>query len=146
MVDGDNPPRSISTSWGQCEAQLPPAYIQAEASMFQQAVAQGQTVVAAAGDEGSEDCYVFPSSTDTRLEVDDPAGQPWVTSVGGTTLDALGPAPVESVWNIGPVRRAPAAAGSRRRGPCRRGNAARVSRASYTKAQDTFTGAPAVSA
>ena len=69
--------------------------------MFQQAVAQGQTVVAAAGDEGSEDCYAFPSSTDARLQVDDPASQPWVTGVGGTTLDALGPPPTESVWNSG---------------------------------------------
>ena len=101
MVDGNNPPRIISTSWGQCEAQLTPADIQAESSIFEQAIAQGQTVLAASGDEGSEDCYLFPSSQDTRLEVDDPAAQPWVTGVGGTTLDAVGPAPVESAWNTG---------------------------------------------
>ncbi|MGA2521708.1 MAG: protease pro-enzyme activation domain-containing protein, partial [Acidimicrobiales bacterium] len=91
----------ISTSWGQCEAQTSPVVAQAEAALFAQAVGQGQTITAAAGDEGSEDCYFFPSSTDTRLEVDDPASQPGVTGVGATTLSALGPAPTESVWNAG---------------------------------------------
>ncbi len=91
----------ISTSWGQCEAQTAPVVVEAESELFEQAVGQGQTIAAAAGDEGSEDCYFFPSSTDTRLEVDDPASQPWVTSVGATDLSALGPAPTESVWNAG---------------------------------------------
>ena len=39
----------ITTSWGQCEAQLASAEIQAESTLFEQAVAQGQTVIAAAG-------------------------------------------------------------------------------------------------
>ena len=33
------------------------------------------------------------------LAVDDPSSQPWVTSVGGTDLTALGPAPTETTWN-----------------------------------------------
>jgi hypothetical protein len=100
MVQDDSA-RVISTSWGQCEAQLAPVDLQTESTIFQQAVAQGQTVIAAAGDEGSEDCFFFPSSSDTHLAVDDPASQPWVTGVGGTTLAALGPAPTETVWNTG---------------------------------------------
>ena len=36
---------------------------------------------------------------DFNLGVSDPASQPEVTGVGGTTLSALGPAPTESVWN-----------------------------------------------
>jgi len=100
MVD-DDIVSVISTSWGQCEAQTAPAVVQAESALFEQAVSQGQTITAAAGDEGSEDCYYFPSSRDTNLQVDDPGSQPWVTSVGGTTLSALGPAPTESVWNSG---------------------------------------------
>jgi len=140
MVDGDNPPRVVSTSWGQCEAQLTPADIQAESSILQQAVAQGQTVIAASVDEGSEDCYLFPSSQDTRLEVDDPAGQPWVTSVGGTTVQALGPAPVESVWNTGLFAGTGGGGSSAtwtmpswQRGP--------GVQSVYTKARDVFTGA-----
>jgi kumamolisin len=31
--------------------------------------------------------------------VDDPASQPYVTGVGGTSLSAVGPPPTESVWN-----------------------------------------------
>jgi len=31
--------------------------------------------------------------------VSDPAGQPYITGVGGTSLTALGPPPTESVWN-----------------------------------------------
>ncbi|HEY7948860.1 MAG TPA: protease pro-enzyme activation domain-containing protein, partial [Acidimicrobiales bacterium] len=100
MVQDDNA-QVISTSWGQCEAQLAPVDIQAEATLFEQAVSQGQTVTAASGDAGSEDCYVFPSSTDTRLAVDDPASQPWVTGVGGTTLGPGGPPPTETAWNSG---------------------------------------------
>jgi hypothetical protein len=140
MVDSGSPPSVISTSWGQCEAQLPPAYIQAESSIFEQAVAQGQTVVAAAGDEGSEDCYQFPNSNDTRLQVDDPAGQPWVTGVGGTTINALGPAPSESVWNLGLFSGTAGGGNSTtwtmpawQRGP--------GVQSPYTMAQDAFTGA-----
>ncbi len=140
MVDGSNPPRVVSTSWGQCEAQLTSADLQAESSIFQQAVAQGQTVIAAAGDEGSEDCYLFPSSNDTRLQVDDPASQPWVTGVGGTTIGALGPAPAESVWNTGLFAGTGGGGVSTvwtmpswQRGP--------GVQSIYTKAQDTFTGA-----
>ena len=140
MVDGSNPPRVVSTSWGQCEAQLTSADLQAESSIFQQAIAQGQTVIAAAGDEGSEDCYLFPSSNDTRLQVDDPASQPWVTGVGGTTIGALGPAPAESVWNTGLFAGTGGGGVSTvwtmptwQRGP--------GVQSIYTKAQDTFTGA-----
>ena len=36
---------------------------------------------------------------DLNLGVSDPASQPEVTGVGGTTLSVLGPPPTESVWN-----------------------------------------------
>ena len=140
MVDGSNPPDVISTSWGQCEAQLSSAYIGAEASLFEQAVAQGQTLVAAAGDEGSEDCYSFPSSLDSRLEVDDPGSQPWVTSVGGTTLGALGPAPSETVWNSG-LFAGSGGGGSSTRWTMPAWQQGPGVQSPYTKAQDSFTGA-----
>src|SRR5581483_11910365 len=34
-------------------------------------------------------------------QVDDPASQPFVTGVGGTRVNALGPRPSETVWNDG---------------------------------------------
>ena len=46
----------ITTSWGTCEAQDGgSATVAAEANLFEQAAAQGETVVAASGDSGSSD-------------------------------------------------------------------------------------------
>jgi len=99
LVD-DDADRVISTSWGQCEPQSGAAEILAENALFERAAAQGQTVTAAAGDEGSTDCF-GQGSDDLSLEVDDPASQPDVTAAGGTVLGSLGPPPSESVWNSG---------------------------------------------
>jgi hypothetical protein len=87
-----NRPNVISTSWGICEAQGSSG-ASAESTLFQEAAAQGQTIVAAAGDNGSTDCGT------SSLAVDDPGSQPFVTSVGGTKLTSLGPPPSETVWN-----------------------------------------------
>ena len=96
--------RVITTSWGQCEGAggIDPAQQAAETALFQQATAQGQTVVAASGDSGSSDCYDPPTDSDRALSVDDPADQPDVTGVGGTSLAAPVPSSAtESVWNDG---------------------------------------------
>ncbi len=89
----------VSTSWGLCEPELGGAEISAEATIFEEMAAQGQTVLASAGDAGSEDCYTPGGTADSELAVDDPGSQPWVTSVGGTTMTSPGPPPVQSVWN-----------------------------------------------
>jgi subtilase family serine protease len=114
----------LSTSWGECEADAGTAQIEVEASLFQQAAAQGQSVVAAAGDEGSEDCNIPGFSDNTSLAVDDPASQPWVTGVGGTQLGSRRPRRCGTRASS----REPAAAGSRRRGRCRSGSSDPVSR------------------
>jgi len=97
----DDAAQVLSTSWGQCEPASGLAEIAAESNLLEEAAVQGQTFTAAAGDEGSEDCNAPGFSANTNLEVDDPASQPWVTSVGGTELGSLGPPPGESVWNTG---------------------------------------------
>ncbi|MEO9120164.1 MAG: S53 family peptidase [Solirubrobacteraceae bacterium] len=89
----------VSVSWGECEAALGATDAQAENTLFAQAAIQGQTIVAAAGDSGSADCNTGTGLPQTQLAVDDPASQPLVTGVGGTTLSTLGLRPVESVWN-----------------------------------------------
>ena len=88
----------VTTSWGICEAQTTGS-AQAEQPIFEEMAAQGQTVVAAAGDNGSSDCEsaTVPS---TALAVDDPASQPLVTGVGGLTVSSLSPI-VQRVWNDG---------------------------------------------
>ncbi len=89
----------ITTSWGLCEPQMAMQGNQqaVESSIFAEAAAQGQTVVAASGDSGSTDCY--PTQPSSTVTVDDPADQPDVTGVGGTSLTSAGSPPAESVWN-----------------------------------------------
>lgn len=95
----------VTSSWGVCETELQvgaPGVQEAENEIFQETAAQGQTLLSSAGDDGSDDCAshaTVPVATD--LSLDDPASQPYVTSVGGTTItDATNP-PKETVWNNG---------------------------------------------
>jgi hypothetical protein len=91
----------ISVSWGQCEALEGASGARAESALFEQAAAQGQSIISAAGDEGSEDCNNANNIPDPSLAVDDPASQPFVTGVGGTSMSQLGPPPSQTVWNNG---------------------------------------------
>jgi subtilase family serine protease len=89
----------VTTSWGQCEQLEGQQAASSENTLFEEAAAQGMTIVSASGDDGSEDC--FPTSP--TLQVDDPASQPFVTGVGGTSLttNASGARASETVWNDG---------------------------------------------
>jgi hypothetical protein len=103
----DNTAKVVSTSWGECEAlaqSTEPGYTTIENELFEQAALQGQSIFAAAGDSGSDDCAEDgPGPVTPVLSVDDPASQPFVTGVGGTTItDAQNP-PAEQVWNDGNV-------------------------------------------
>ena len=86
----------VSTGWGLCEPDSDPALISAEHNLFSQAATQGQTVFAAAGDAGSTDCYGDQGTAyGARLAVSDPASQPDVIGVGGTSIGAHS----ETAWN-----------------------------------------------
>ncbi len=98
IIDQDRA-QVVSVSWGECEAAVGAGDAAAENTLFEQAAVQGQTIVAAAGDSGSEDCAFGSNLRQTQVAVDDPSSQPFVTGVGGTTLSAVGPRPTESVWN-----------------------------------------------
>ncbi len=96
----------VTTSWGQCEPAEGSGQVAAENLLFQQAATEGMSVVSASGDDGSEDCFGTPGASGTALEVDDPASQPDVTGVGGTSLSAnpsTGARLGETVWNDGPA-------------------------------------------
>jgi hypothetical protein len=100
----------ISTSWGLCEQAIQsgqPGLQQAENLLFEQAAAQGQSVFAAAGDNGSDDCDTFETTTvapgQNPVSVDDPGSQPYVVSVGGTTITDASEPPIEHVWNDGGI-------------------------------------------
>ena len=99
---------TISCSWGEWEffdlaAQgsvvtdpvtgRPASSLRAENDLFVQAALQGQSMYVTAGDSGAYDATEFffppswpPPAHSVVLSVDDPAAQPWVTTLGGTTL------------------------------------------------------------
>ena len=100
----------LSASLGACEPNDPASITGAENTLFEEAAAQGQTMLASSGDQGSSACDTGQGAS-TALAVDDPASQPFVTGVGGTSLfsgsDAQPEAytgtqpPVQGVWNDG---------------------------------------------
>jgi subtilase family serine protease len=89
----------ISVSWGECEQLQGTSDLNAEATLFEEAATQGQSIVSATGDDGSEDCNLTNNLPDDELAVDDPGSQPFVTAVGGTALLSAGSPPSETVWN-----------------------------------------------
>ena len=84
----------ISSSYGACEAAVGSAYANALNEIGEQANSQGQTILAAAGDEGSSDCAGDAGDTSLStpqlesLSVDLPAALPTVTAMGGTQMTA----------------------------------------------------------
>jgi len=111
MVTSDTT-KANSTSWGQCEPSTMASIMVALDNIFKQAAAQGQSFYAASGDTGAFDCMGNPSSTFTGLAVDNPADDPFVTGVGGTTL-RLGTDSTygsESAWS-NPTRNPPLGSG-----------------------------------
>ena len=95
----------ITSSWGECESVLQqgaPGVQQVENEIFEQTAAQGQSVFSSAGDDGSDDCAAHDTSAVAPdLSLDDPSSQPYVTSVGGTTITDATEPPAETVWNNG---------------------------------------------
>ena len=97
---------SVSSSWAVCENDVTSGYVQAENTIFEQMAMQGQSVFGAEGDTGAFSC--IRSDGTTIVNVLDPPSQPWVTSVGGTSLENFNPGQnehpaypngVETVWN-----------------------------------------------
>lgn len=97
-IASDDKAMVVSTSWGICESLDPdPNGVGWENTVFQQMAAQGQTMVAASGDNGTADCY-DGSNVGPTPQVDDPASQPDVTGVGATSLGSLSPLR-QSTWS-----------------------------------------------
>jgi subtilase family serine protease len=101
-----NAAASVSSSWAVCENDSTTAMVQAENVVFEQMAMQGQSMFGAEGDTGAFSC--IRSDGTTVLNVLDPPSQPWVTSVGGTSLENFNPGAStkpsyptgqETVWN-----------------------------------------------
>jgi subtilase family serine protease len=94
----------VSSSWGVCEDEITAGYAEAENVIFEQMAMQGQSLFNAFGDSGAYGCLPSP----TYADAGDPADQPWVTGVGGTSFESYNPGTdptatypsgVETVWN-----------------------------------------------
>jgi subtilase family serine protease len=100
---------SVSSSWGLCEPDAGLGYAEAENVIFEQMAAQGQSMFASSGDTGAFECIRDGTFSDyAPLESLDPASQPWVSSVGGTSFTSFDPGDnpepgypgrTEAVWN-----------------------------------------------
>lgn len=96
-------PAVISSSWGLCESESiaepgGSGLYAAESTLFSEAMTQGQTILVAAGDQGSEGCYDPSVETPNEaLAVSDPASNPLVTAVGGTNTSTV--TGQQYVWN-----------------------------------------------
>jgi subtilase family serine protease len=105
-IAGDDQAAAVSSSWGECENDAGPGYVQAENLIFEQMAMQGQSMFASSGDDGAFGCLT--SDGTSIVNVLDPEAQPWVTSAGGTSLETFNPgqsarpaypAGTETVWN-----------------------------------------------
>ena len=90
----------INISYGECEPDLGQSQYTSLNSVLQQAAAQGQTIVSAAGDAGSSDCNGDggTGATQTALSVDFPASSQYVTGVGGTEFLAADVASTDNTY------------------------------------------------
>ena len=87
--------KTLTMSWGTCEVDTSPAIMNADETQAEKADAQGQTILAAAGDTGSSDC--FDSTGKDTLSTNSPSILPYVDGVGGTSFNGNGGS--EIVWN-----------------------------------------------
>jgi hypothetical protein len=90
----------ISTSYGFCESGLGESFVDTVQGWAQQANTQGQTIMAASGDDGAADCDGAVASATHGLAVDVPAAIPEVTGMGGTEFfgDPASTSPT-TYWN-----------------------------------------------
>jgi subtilase family serine protease len=82
----------ISISYGTCEPLLSTTELDENNALYEQASAQGQTLIASSGDSGSIACAPYSSADGAtlaeqqELAVNFPASSPYVTAVGGTQM------------------------------------------------------------
>jgi subtilase family serine protease len=105
----DNDADVVSTSWGSCEPNTPPASIGAEETITLQMLLQGQTIFAAAGDGGAQDRCTTGAGAHSGLgqggtltisasdNADYPSSAPGIGAAAGTSL-VLGSTPSEGAW------------------------------------------------
>jgi subtilase family serine protease len=89
----------ISISYGDCESDLGTSSINQLNQYFQQANAQGQTIVGPTGDSGATDCDFTSYPAVGGLAVDFPASSPFVTAAGGTMFNEGSATGATTYWS-----------------------------------------------
>ncbi|WIV60405.1 S53 family peptidase [Amycolatopsis nalaikhensis] len=100
-IASDHTVNVVSISWGACEAAEGASAAKSVSSAIATGTAEGISYFAAAGDDGTTDCYRQTGST--ARGVDFPASSPNVTGVGGTqlTVTSTNTYSSETAWNDG---------------------------------------------
>jgi kumamolisin len=100
-IASDNKAKVVSISWGSCESAEGSSAANSVNSALATGTAEGISYFAAAGDDGTTDCY--RSSGSASKAVDFPASSPNITGVGGTqlTVTSSNGYSSEKAWNDG---------------------------------------------
>jgi len=83
----DNLAPIVSISYGLCESAGGSTGLNSFNQLFQQANAQGITIVGPSGDSGATDCDFGSTTAAQGLAVDFPASSPFVTGAGGSMFN-----------------------------------------------------------
>jgi YVTN family beta-propeller protein len=107
QIVSDDTAKIVSISWGACEADLDPSYQQSENTLLQASSLEGQTVFAAAGDDGSEGCNVNSESgantgsNPSAQAVDSANGSLYVANEGNDSISVISEVSGATVGTIG---------------------------------------------
>lgn len=88
----------VTLSYGNCEAAWGSTDLNTLNQLFKQGNAQGQTILAAAADNGAADCDAGTSAIE-GLTVDFPASSPYVTGMGGTMFSEGNATGATTYWS-----------------------------------------------
>jgi kumamolisin len=97
ITDAANNPSVISVSWGGNETNLTLNGQFQIALLFPLAATRGVTILAATGDDGTNN-----KTNDGSAHVQFPASSPWVTACGGSNITSRIPL-IERTWSFGPL-------------------------------------------
>jgi subtilase family serine protease len=84
LIDGSSPPKIVSISYGECEAENGATANAGYNTAYKQAVSEGVSVFVSAGDEGAASCDADETKATHGISVSGFASTPYNVAVGGT--------------------------------------------------------------
>ncbi len=99
IVNSSNPPKIVSISYGECEAENGAAANAAYNSAYQAAAAAGISVFVSSGDEGAASCDANATKATHGIAVSGFASTPYNVAVGGTDFGDTYAGSNSTYWN-----------------------------------------------